>query len=179
MTIYFMVAHSFPEPIIVAVTYTLYVIWLTVYMYSQDKSRYWPGLGGSDTDYGWVLGAHPLFEAGTLPLTVIIVHRLPFCFLLYTYLCLAAVGGVMYALAESVWIAFAGRALMGAGISVGAASIHTYIGEMGTMMDNIRENQGKKPRKFLLYIAHSFALNGGIALPYSKHLIIRHHIPLL
>ena len=73
----------------------------------------------------------------------------------------------MYALANKVWVAFVGRALMGAGIAFGAATIHTYMGEMGTMMDNIREKNRKKPRKFMLYIAFSFLLNGGFTLPYG------------
>ena len=64
----------------------------------------------------------------------------------------------MYALAQSVWVVFLARALMGAGIQFGAATLHTYLGEMGSVMDNIRQTQGKKPRKFILYIMLSFVL---------------------
>ena len=74
----------------------------------------------------------------------------------------------MYALANSVWIVFAARALMGAGVSFGASAIHAYLGEMGTVMDDIREKQGKSPRKFLLYIGFSFTLNGGMVVPNGE-----------
>ena len=109
-----------------------------------------------------------MFEAGVLPLTVATLYRFPFTFALLTFCFLVAVGGAMYALAQSVWIAFAGRALTGAGVSVGAAAIHTYLGEMGTVMDEIREKQGKRHKKYLLYIAFSFALNRGYILPYGE-----------
>ncbi|CAI8058537.1 hypothetical protein GBAR_LOCUS31827 [Geodia barretti] len=72
----------------------------------------------------------------------------------------------MYALAEHVWVAFLGRGLMGAGVQFGAATIHTYIGEMGTMMDDIRQKLERKPRKLILYIIYSFVLNGGFVVPY-------------
>ena len=74
----------------------------------------------------------------------------------------------MYAMANSVWIVFAARGLMGAGVSFGASAIHAYLGEMGTMMDDIREKQGKSPRKFLLYIGFSFTLNGGMVVPTGE-----------
>ena len=80
---------------------------------------------------------------------------------------LAALGGGVYALAHNVWVAFVGQGLMGASVAFGASTAHTYIGEMGTVMDNIRKKQGKKPRKYLLYIAFSFILNGGFVLPYG------------
>ena len=81
---------------------------------------------------------------------------------------MAALGGATYALANSVWIAFVGRGLIGSGVSFGASALHTYLGEMGTVMDDIREKQGKRPRKFLLYIALSFTINGGIVIPTGK-----------
>ena len=142
------------------------------YMYiricCQDTSRFWPGLGGSDTDYAWVKVSIPIFEVAVIPLTVASLHRLPFSFVLYIFTGLAALGGAMYALANSVWIAFAARGLMGAGVSFGASAIHAYLGEMGTVMDDIREKQGKRPRKFLLYIAFSFTLNGGMVVPTGE-----------
>ena len=73
----------------------------------------------------------------------------------------------MYALAQNVWMAFGGRALMGASTSFGAATIHTYMGEMGTIMDDIRKKTDKRPRKFVLYIVFSFLLNGGFMVPYG------------
>ena len=100
--------------------------------------------------------------------TVPLANHLPFSILLFGFVALASVGGGLYALAQSVWVAFLGRGLTGAGIQFGAATLHTYLGEMGTVMDKIRERQGKKPRKFTLYITLSFALNAGFAVPYGK-----------
>ena len=99
--------------------------------------------------------------------TVPLAYRLPFSCLLFAFVALAGVGGGVYALAQSVWVAFLGRGLMGAGVQFGASTIHTYIGEMGTVMDDIRQKQGKRQRKFILYIAYSFVLNGGFVVPFG------------
>lgn len=134
----------------------------------QDGSRFWGGLGGSDRDYAWIQMAYPSFETASVPLSMAIVHRLPYTVILYVALLTSALGGAVYALAGSVWMAFIGRALMGAGTQFCASSIHSYIGEMGTVMDDIRKRQGKKQLKFTLYIVLSFMLNGGLLIPYCK-----------
>ena len=67
-----------------------------------------------------------------------------------------------------MWIAFVGRGLIGSGVAFGASTLHTYLGEMGTVMDDIREKQGKNPRKHVLYIALSFTINGGTVIPTSE-----------
>ena len=77
----------------------------------------------------------------------------------------------MYALAGSVWMAFVGYGLTGAGVSFSTITIHTYMGEMGDVMDEIRKKQGKKPRKFLLYNIYSFTMSGGFVLPFCKSAI--------
>lgn len=115
-----------------------------------------------------MVAASSIFEAGATPLTAITAYRLPFTFLLFIFVALAVVGGGIYALACNVWMAFVGRGLMGAGCAFGAAAVHTYIGEMGIVMDDIRKKKGKKPRKFILYIALSFTLNVGMLIPYGK-----------
>ena len=112
--------------------------------------------------------SQPIFEVATIPLTVAALHRLPFSFVLYIFAVLTALGGATYALANSVWIAFVGRGLIGSGVSFGASTLHTYLGEMGTVMDDIREKQGKNPRKYVLYIALSFTINGGTVIPTSE-----------
>ena len=134
----------------------------------NETGRFWPGLGGSDRDYAWVLISYPLFEAVTMPLAGAMLHFLPFTVTIFTFLVIFVVGGVIYGLSQAVWIVFVGFGLIGAGASLGSATVHTYIGEMGTVMDNIRKKQGKKPRKFLLYIAYSFMLNGGFVIPFGK-----------
>ena len=139
-----------------------------IIVFKQDSERYWPGLGGTDTDYAWVQSAQPLFETGAILLTIPLANHFPFSFLFFGFVGLASVGGVMYALAQSVWIALLGRGLMGAGVQLGAATIHTYLGEMGTLMDDIRQKQAKLPRKYILYITFSFTLNGGFMIPYGE-----------
>ena len=99
--------------------------------------------------------------------TVPLAHRLPFSCLLFAFVTLAVFGGGTYALAQHVWVAFLGRGLMGAGVQFGASTIHAYMGEMGTIMDEIRQKMGRKPRKFILYIAYSFVLNGGFLVPFG------------
>ena len=74
----------------------------------------------------------------------------------------------MYALARSVWMAFIGFGLFGTAVAFSAVTIHTYMGEMGTIMDDIRKKQGKKERKHLIYVVFSFVLNGGYLFPLGK-----------
>ena len=103
-----------------------------------------------------------------MPLAATMLHLLPFTATIFTFLTLYIAGGVVYALADNVWMVFVGLGLIGAGIAFSAGTVHTYIGEMGTVMDDIRKKQGKKPRKFVLYLAYSFMLNGGVVIPFSK-----------
>lgn len=79
------------------------------------------------------------------------------------------IGGIIYGLAETIWMVFVGFGLFGAGASFAAITVITYMGEMGTVMDNIRKKQGKKPRKFVIYIVYSFVLNGGYILCFGKY----------
>ena len=58
--------------------------------------------------------------------------------------------------------------LRGLGVPTTAAIMHTYIGEMGTKMDNIRKRHHKKHRKFMPYIVYSFIFNGGNLITYGK-----------
>ena len=138
----------------------------------QDGGKFWSGLGGSNREYAWVQMATPLFETGSVPLAIPLVHRLPFTILMYIAVLTAAMGGAMYALAGSILTVFIGRGLMGVASQFSASVIHSYIGEMGTVMDDIRRNQGKKQLKFTLFIVLSFMLNGGLLLPYSTVTIL-------
>jgi MFS family permease len=72
----------------------------------------------------------------------------------------------MYALSKDVWFLIVGRGVMGMGGGLSIPALHTYMGEMGTVMDQVREKQGKKPRKFAVYIAFSFIMNGGCVVAF-------------
>ena len=74
----------------------------------------------------------------------------------------------MYALAESVWVAFVGYGLCGVGGVFCSVTIHTYMGEMGDVMDEMRKKRGKKPRKYLIYSIYSFTVTGGFIFPYGE-----------
>ena len=65
---------------------------------------------------------------------------------------------------------FLAMVLRGMGIATGPPIVHTYLGEMGKQMDEIRKRQQKKTRKFLLYIAYSLTLNGGTVIAFSEGL---------
>lgn len=134
---------------------------------SLQGQRFWPGLGGSDADYAWALMSAPLLELITMPFTAAMVHKLPFTVSILFGLFLYAIGGALYALADNVWMVFIGYGLFGAG-STSAAALHAYIGEMGSVMDTIRERQGKKKMKFAIYLAFSFLQNGGYLLSFGE-----------
>ena len=133
-----------------------------------QSGKFWPGLGGSDSDYGWVLVAYSLMGTLTAPLVGVILHRLPFTVTIITFLTLFIIGGVIYAMAESVWAAFLGYGICGAGGAFCSITIHTYVGEMGDVMDEIRRKRGKKPRKFLLYNIYSFILTAAFVVPFGR-----------
>ena len=134
----------------------------------QNNSRFWPGLGGTDTDYAWTLAASSFFELFSVPLALFLTHRCPFRITLVIGPLISAAGGAVYALAVNVWMIFLGRGMCGLSAGLCVPILHTYIGEMGTVMDDIKKKRGKKPRKFTLYIAHSFIMNGGFLVAFGK-----------
>lgn len=134
----------------------------------QNNSRFWPGLGGTDTDYAWALAATSFFEFAALPFALFLTHRCPFRITLVVGPLISAVGGVIYAVAVNVWMLILGRGICGLSGGLCIPVLHTYIGEMGTVMDDIKKKQGEKPKKFTLYIAHSFIMNGGFVVAFGK-----------
>ena len=110
----------------------------------------------------------PLLQALLTPITAIMSHHLPFSITIIFSLSLYILAGIVYGLAEEIWIVFLGLSLWGAGIAFGSTIVHTYIGEMGERMDKIRRRLLKTPRKLILYIAYSFALNGGFFISYGE-----------
>ena len=105
-----------------------------------------------------------------VPLALLMAHRLPFIITFTMGTLILAISGTVYALAVDVWMVILARGLQGAAGGIVLPSLHTYIGEMGSMMDNKRAKQGKKPRKFILYIAFSFVLNSGFVVAFCKWL---------
>jgi MFS family permease len=139
---------------------------------AENGTRFWPGLGRSDSDYALVLMSYPLFEVATTPLAGALLHRLPYSFTIIVFIIVDIAGGVVYGLARSLWVAFVGFGLFGMGSALASVTVHTYMGEMGTVMDDIRKKQGKKPRKYILYVAFSFVVNGGFLPALAMNSII-------
>ena len=119
---------------------------------SQNSDHFWPGLGGTDRDYAWTLISFSLFEAGSLPLVMAIMDLFPYTVLMLIMMLLYAVSGIVYATATDVWMVILARCLMGSGAMFFSSIVYTYIGEMGTTMDQVRRKKGKPSRKNLLYL---------------------------
>ena len=78
-----------------------------------------------------------------------------------------AAGGVFYGQASAVWMVIVGRVLMRCGASFADVTASSYIREMGTRMDTIREGQGKRPLKYALSVAYSFTMNSVFILTFG------------
>jgi MFS family permease len=127
----------------------------------EKFDHFWPGLGGSNRDYALAVISFGFFEAVSLLLGTFIMDTIPYTVSLLMMLSLYALGGALYATATQVWMVILGRGLMGIGTFMKSSVMYTYIGEMGTVMDESRKKKGKPPRKNLLYtmalLATSFA----------------------
>ena len=80
------------------------------------------------------------------------------------------VSGVLYGQANAVWMVIASRSLMGVCSAFVEILVLGYIGEMGTHMDGIQERQGKRPKKYILYVAYSFAYNIALMLAFGMYM---------
>ena len=109
-----------------------------------------------------------MFELAVLPFAALMAHRSPYTITILISLLLMALGGILYALAVNLWMVFIGRGLLGAAGGICIPTLHTYIGEIGSVMDDLRKKQGKKSRKFTLYVAFSFIMNGGFIVSFGE-----------
>ena len=80
------------------------------------------------------------------------------------------VSGVLYGLANAVWVVIVSRSLMGCCSAFVEILVLGYIGEMGTHMDEIRERQGKRPKKYILFVAYSFAYNIAFMVAFGMYM---------
>ena len=133
----------------------------------QGSSKFWPGLGGSEVHYALAIMFFGIGEFIFTPITGILSEKLPFTLSLITSNLLFIIGGVVYAVAVNISMVIAGRFFIGIGAAF-AVTVHAYIGEMGTRLDEVRRKKGKKPVKHFLYIMYSFIANGGFVLTFGK-----------
>jgi MFS family permease len=135
---------------------------------NENSKRFWSGLGGTETDYAWVIISSSVCETILIPVAAFILDILPFTAPLSLLMLMYAVGGALYASATEVWMAMLARGMMGGAGLFAASVLYSYIGEMGTIMDEIRKKKGKRPLKNVLYMAAMFALNGANVLVLGK-----------
>ena len=111
-------------------------------------------------------------ETILIPVAAFILDILPFTAPLSLLMLMYAVGGALYASATEVWMAMLARGMMGGAGLFAASVLYSYIGEMGTIMDEIRKKKGKRPLKNVLYMAAMFALNGANVLVLGKSFFV-------
>ena len=133
----------------------------------QGSNKFWPGLGGTEVHYALAIMCFGIGEIMLMPIAGIMSEKLPFVLSLIIPTALYVIGGVLYAMAVNVWMALAGRLFLGFSGAF-AVVVHTYIGEMGSRLDEVRRKKGKKPVKHFLYITYSFIANGGFVLAFGK-----------
>ena len=138
-----------------------------VCVYQQQSERFWPGLNASETVYAWVLMAYSIPETASMPLAGFMAERVPYTITILFTCALYIAGGLLYGRATGVWMVIVGRGLIGSAAAFADVTVSSYIGEMGTRMDQIRERQGKKPWKYALYVAYSFTMNGTFILAFG------------
>ena len=104
------------------------------------------------------------------------VEKLPYIFTPVVASVLYVAGGIVYALATEGWMVIAGRFLSGFACTMGAVLQTSYIGEMGTRVDEFRKKR-KKGRQLrnTLYIMYAFVVNGGFLITYGKLAYINHN----
>ena len=103
-----------------------------------------------------------------MPAAVVLLEKLAFTITILLVMCMYAVAGVVYALAVDVWMVILARGLTGGAALFCVAVVTTYIGEMGTVMDDIRKKRKKKPIKFVLYILMLVFMTIGTALVFGE-----------
>ena len=113
----------------------------------------------SEITYAWVLMAYSIPETASMPIAGIMAEKVPYTIMILFTCILYTVGGLFYGQANKVWMVIVGRSLMGSAAAFADVTTSSYIGEMGTRMDEIRERKGKRPLKYSLYIAYSFTMN--------------------
>ena len=116
--------------------------------------------------------AYSIPETASMIFAGITAEKIPYTILILFTCALYAVGGVFYGQATGVWMVVVGRGLMGVGAAFADVTASSYIGEMGTRMDEIRKTRGKQPRKYTLYVAYSFVMNCTFILTFGKAYIL-------
>jgi len=112
------------------------------------------------------------FSAGEItgaPFAGFMVEKLPYIFTPVVASILYITGGIVYALATGSWMVIAGRFVCGFACTMGDVLQTSYIGEMGTRVDEFRKKRKKgRQLRTTLYIMYAFLVNFGFVITYGK-----------
>lgn len=151
-----------------------------IYYISQSSDKFWPGLGSTESMYAWAIMVYFILQIASSPIAGILTQQLPYTITILLSSAIYAVSGVVYGMANTIWMVIISRALMGCAAAFSDVVTCSYIGEMGTRMDIIREEQGKRPRKYALYIVYAFIMNGSFFLAFGMYVVsTTNAIPIL
>jgi MFS family permease len=138
----------------------------------QGNDKGWPGLGGSELHYAWTIMAYAIGETVIAPVAGFTTERFPYVFSLLATLVFFSIGGIFYANSTQVWMVIVARFIIGLGAGYGAVVVHSYLGEMSTRFDEIRQKKKKKPIKHIFYICFLFLMNGAFVFSFGTTSIV-------
>ena len=119
--------------------------------------------------YAWTIAAFSAGEIAGSPFAGFMVEKLPYIFTPVVASVIYIIGGIVYALATGGWMVIAGRFLSGFAVTMGVVLQTSYIGEMGTRVDEFRKKRKKgRQLRTTLYIMYAFVVNFGYIITFGK-----------
>ena len=93
--------------------------------------------------------------------------RVPYTLSLCVANILLVAGGILYAVSVNATMVIFARLLLGCSSGC-RVIIHAYIGKEGTQLDQWRVQNGKRPIKYIFYIAVLYIIAGGNTFGYGE-----------
>ena len=115
-------------------------MWNTV-----QNSTFWPGLGESDTFYSWAVSIFPIGEVLMSLVAAYLSTAIPYLYTIPLTCCIAAVGGLVYALASHGMMVIVARFLFGTTNGLSLVLTQAYIGREN------KKKRGPTVEKMLLF----------------------------
>ena len=135
----------------------------------QNGARFWPGLGESELIYAWAITSFSIGEICGAPFAGLLIKQFPYIVTPLLASLIFAIGGVIYSLATAGWIVIISRLLSGFASTMGEVFQTSYIGEVGTQVEEFKKKGGKKSHlKDVLYVLFAFTTNGGVVFALGK-----------
>ena len=149
---------------------------LAIIIFTHTSLKGWQVLARTWRVRLWILASYPLSEFVAAVLYGTFINHLPATIIIISYTILYVAGGIVYALAEHVWMVLVGISLHGAATAFNVLTLLTYMGQMGEVMDDVRKKEGKRPLKFLMYCGVTLTFSGGFIIPFGRNLSISDRI---